>query len=157
VSTLGVQASLSCSIVVKFRMVLTNRLFSHFRILKKMIEHGKNGGLTASDVRFVAGLLRDAEKLEWASGQLERRKRAIKTVMTGRVAGTWEEESGLYGLTDVDDNEDDLFKKHGWNKVDSGFSLWGSKLTNAPSPQREKDFFLQSKGWNNVDSGFRII
>jgi len=127
-----------------------------------MIEHGKNGGvLRASDVRFVAGVLRDAEKLEWVSGQLERRKRAVKTIMTGRIAGTWEEESDLYGLRGVDDDndeEDDLFKKYGWNKVDSGFSLWGSKSKVTTPPRRKginsrrSDDFLQSKGWNNVDS-----
>ena len=122
-----------------------------------MIEHGKNDVLRASDVRFVAGVLRDAEKMEWPSGQLERRKRAVKTIMTGRIAGTWEEESELYGLTGLLDDEDNLFKKYGWNKVDSGFKLWGSKSKSDRSRQDDSDDFLQSKGWNNVNSGFRII
>ncbi len=136
---------------------LTHAWVFRFRILKSMIEHGTNGALMASDVRFIAGVLRDAEKLDWASGQLERRKRAVKTIMTGRIAGTWEEESELYGLKRVDDYEDNLFKKHGWNKVDSGFNLWGSKATSDRRRQDASDDFLQSKGWNNVDSGFRII
>ena len=128
-----------------------------FRILKTMIESGRNGSLLASDVRFVAGVLRDAEKLEWGEGQLERRKRAVQTVMTGRIAGTWEEESDLYGLTSADDYEDGLFKKHGWNKVDSGFRLWGATLRRDSRRTRQSDGFLQSQGWNYVDSGFRII
>jgi hypothetical protein len=122
-----------------------------------MIENGSNGSLRASDVRFVAGVLRDAEKLEWGEGQLERRKRAVQTIMTGRFALAWEEESGLYGLTSVDEYEDELFKKHGWNRVDSGFSLWGASLGRGNQKENDSDDFLQSKGWNNVDSGFRII
>lgn len=128
------------------------------RILKATIENGKCGNLLASDVRFVAGVLRDAEKLDWGEGQLEGRKRAVQTVMTGYIAGTWKEESSLYGLTDVDDYEDELFKKHGWNKVDSGFRLWGAAALRLDNRRtRQSDGFLQSKGWNDVDSGFRII
>lgn len=122
-----------------------------------MIKQGQNDGLLATDVRFIAGVLRDAEKLEWGDGQLERRKRAVQTIMTGRIAGTWKEESDLYGLRNVDDNEDQLFKKHGWNKVDSGFRLWGADVRQGSPRLHERDDFLQSKGWNNVDSGFRII
>ncbi len=122
-----------------------------------MIEYGQNDSLLAADVRFVAGVLRDAEKLEWGEGQLERRKRAVQTIMTGRIAGTWEEESELYGLRSADDYEDQLFKKHGWNKVDSGFRLWGADLMQGSRRKSQQDDFLQSKGWNNVDSGFRII
>jgi hypothetical protein len=127
------------------------------RILKAMIENGNSVELLPADVRFIAGVLRDAEKLEWGESQLERRKRAIQTVMTGRIADTWEEEASLYGLVDVDDYEDDLFKRHGWNKVDSGFNLWGGGNAGVKSRKRERDELFQSKGWNNVDSGFRII
>lgn len=122
-----------------------------------MVEYGKNGNLLASDVRFVASVLRDAERLDWCEGQLERRKRAVQTIMTGRIAGTWEEESELYGLSGVDDYEDKLFKKYGWNKVDSGFRLWGETLRRDARKTRQSDRFLQSKGWNDVDSGFRIL
>lgn len=113
--------------------------------------------MQASDVRFIAGVLRDAEKLEWGEGQLESRKRAVQTIMTSRFAVTWAEESDLYGLTSVDDYDDELFKKHGWNRVDSGFRLWGANLKRDNRRQRDSDTFFQSKGWNNVDSGFRII
>ena len=95
-----------------------------------------------SDVRFLASVLRDAEALTWAEGQLERRKRAVQTIMTGRK----EEEFTV---------EDELFQKKGWNRVDSGFSLWGR--TSAEPKPKSGDDFLQSKGWNDVDSGFRII
>jgi hypothetical protein len=123
-----------------------------------MIENSKNGGLHAKEVRFVAGALRDAEKLDWGEGQLERRKLAIQTVMTGRIADAWEEEAGLYGLLEVeDDSEDELFKRHGWNKVDSGFRLWGAESVDIEAREERRDNFLESKGWNNVDSGFRII
>jgi hypothetical protein len=121
-----------------------------------MIENRKSGGLTSGDVRFVAAVLRDAEKLVWREGQLESRKGAVQRVMTGRIADTWEEEAGLFGLLD-DSDSGEMFKRHGWNKVDSGFQLWGAKLVE-PSPRRgQRDEFLESKGWNDVDSGFRII
>ena len=132
-----------------------------------MIENGKHGGMTAGDVRFIASVLRDAEKLDWREGQLESRKGAIQMVMTGRIADTWEEEANLFGLlsSSSDDSnsnsEDEMFKRHGWNKVDSGFQLWGAKLTAEQSNQNRRgsrrDEFLESKGWNDVDSGFRII
>jgi hypothetical protein len=126
-----------------------------------MIENSKSGGLHAKEVRFVAGALRDAEKLEWGEGQLERRKLAIQIVMTGRTAdkNAWDEEAGLYGLLEVEqvESEDDLFKRHGWNKVDSGFRLWGAENVEIEARGQRRDNFLESKGWNSVDSGFRII
>ena len=101
----------------------------------------------------MAKVLRDAEKMEWAEGQLEKRKMSINVVMSGRMAGTWEEEANLFGLSDASDPSDDsgMFKEHGWNKVDSGFKLWGKRQAAVD------DVFLRSKGWNSVDSGFRII
>lgn len=98
----------------------------------------------------MAGVLRDAERMEWAEGQLEKRKKSIDVVMSGRMAGTWEEEANLFGLNEPMD-DDDMFKEHGWNTVDSGFQLWGKRQASAD------DAFLRSKGWNSVDSGFRII
>lgn len=124
------------------------------RILRTMVENSKIRNLQALEVRFIAGVLRDAEKLYWPQGQLEKRKLSINMVMTGRIAEAWEEESNLYGLTESDDEKDNtLFKEHGWNKVDSGFQLWGAGKTG----ETPTDIFLQSKGWNSVDSGFRII
>ena len=93
--------------------------------------------------------MRDAETLEWDEGQLERRKRAVQNAISGRLGDNWRQESDLRGLFNGTPG-DDLFKKHGWNKVDSGFRLWGGG-------KAEGDEFLKSKGWNNVDSRFRII
>lgn len=59
-------------------------------------------------------------------------------------------------------SEDALFKRKGWNSVDSGFRLWGGgrmdiRLEGQEQGTTAVDDFLESKGWNNVDSGFRII
>ena len=58
-------------------------------------------------------------------------------------------------------SEDALFKRKGWNEVDSGFRLWGGGRMDMKLPEKSTgkgvDKFLESKGWNNVDSGFRII
>jgi len=49
--------------------------------------------------------------------------------------------------------EDNLFQRHGWNEVDSGFRLWGAgKIVGHTG-----DNFLQSKGWNDIDSSFRVF
>ena len=127
--------------------------------MRTLVENSKVRNLHAAEIRFIAGVLRDAEKLYWPEGQLEKRKLSINMVMTGRIAKTWEEEASLYGLTESTEEEEEednsLFKEHGWNKVDSGFKLWGArKISDSESPN---DIFLQSKGWNSVDSGFRII
>jgi hypothetical protein len=54
-------------------------------------------------------------------------------------------------------SEDALFKKKGWNEVDSGFRLWGGGRMNVKAKGGVVDEFLERKGWNDVDSGFRII
>jgi hypothetical protein len=123
-----------------------------------MIETSKTSGVQASDARFVAGVLRDASRLDWNDGQLERRRLAIATSMRKYVARAWDEESELFGLRKDEpaiSAKEDIFERHGWNKVDSGFRLWGARIDVEPPAQ--PDNFLQSKGWNNVDSGFRII
>ena len=51
-----------------------------------MVENSKIRNLQALEVRFIAGVLRDAEKLYWPQGQLEKRKLSINMVMTGRIA-----------------------------------------------------------------------
>ncbi|MGK3738214.1 MAG: hypothetical protein ACI8RD_007758 [Bacillariaceae sp.] len=124
-----------------------------------MIETCRTCGVQASDARFVAGVLRDAEKLDWGEGQLDQRKRAIDSAMSKHVANAWEEEAELYGLWKNDGTtrklgqEDNLFQRHGWNEVDSGFRLWGPGKNNEDAA----DDFLQSKGWNDMDSGFRVF
>jgi len=128
-------------------------------IVKGMIESCRTCGVQASDARFVAGVLRDAEKLDWGEGQLDQRKRAIDSAMSKHVANAWEEEAELYGLWKNDGTtrklrqKDNLFQRHGWNEVDSGFRLWGPGKKNEDAA----DDFLQSKGWNDIDSGFRVF
>jgi hypothetical protein len=121
-----------------------------------MVENSRSRSLHAAEIRFVAGILRDAEKLDWKEGQLEKRKLSINMVMTGPVADTWDEEATLFGLTGTEEANDERFKEHGWNKVDSGFRLWGAGKID-DSTRSSRDVFLRSKGWNTVNSGFRIF
>jgi hypothetical protein len=133
--------------------------FHQLSILKAMIIGGPMG-IDDSDLQFTIEVLRDAKKLDWEAGQFETRNRAVRGVLVGRMSEVWKENADDYGMGFSNDNEEDqLFKKKGWNKVDSGFRLWGGG--NAVDKQSRKseavDDFLKSKGWNDVDSGFRII
>jgi hypothetical protein len=123
-----------------------------------VVENSRSSGIQAGDVRFVAGVLRDAEELNWGEGQLAQRKRAVEFVMKKFMATAWDEEASLYGLRrgNVGSSRDEIFQRHGWNQVDSGFKLWGSGRKVAEE-KSNTDAFLKSKGWNNMDSGFRII
>merc|ERR1712183_691012 len=62
-------------------------------IVKGMVETSRACGVQATDARFVAGVLRDAEKLDWGEGQFSRRKSAIDAAMNKHVANAWEEEA----------------------------------------------------------------
>jgi pentatricopeptide repeat protein len=127
-------------------------------ILKELIRNGRNSGLQKKDARFLAGVLRDADRLYWDEGQLERRKRAVQTVVAASRADVWGDDADLRELVATEEEEDDFLKRHGWNSVDSGFQLWGGGKSMAERKEiQESDEFLRSKGWNNVDSGFRII
>jgi pentatricopeptide repeat protein len=119
-------------------------------ILKSFVRLGRTRTLTKEESLFAVRVLRDAANLSWNKGQLERRKRAVGALVGTNVRGL---------LLLRDENEDDLFKRKGWNKVDSSFRIWGPSLENAGEPQSKKvvDRFLESKGWNDVDSGFRIL
>lgn len=121
------------------------------------METSRACGVQASDARFVAGVLRDAEKLDWGEGQLDRRKWAIESAMNKHVANAWEEEAELYGLWKIDSSTktsgDNMFERHGWNEVDSGFRLWGA----GKKESENTDDFLESKGWNDMNSGFRVF
>lgn len=124
-----------------------------------MVDTSRTCGVQASDARFVAGVLRDAEKLDWEEGQLDRRKMIVESAMNSHIANAWEEEAELYGLWKKDgsrrnSNDTSMFERHGWNKVDSGFRLWGS---GKKETERITDDFLESKGWNDMDSGFRLF
>ena len=127
------------------------------------MDNSKTCGVEASDARFVAGVLRDAEKLDWGEGELYRRKYVVEKGMSQHIAAAWEEEADLYGLWNdnkkrrngkSNDDQNEIFRRHGWNTVDSGFRLWGAGRKAGSS---STDKFLKSKGWNDMDSGFRII
>lgn len=132
-------------------------------ILTAMVRGGRIG-LTKRDVQFARSVIRDAEKLDWEPGQFEKRKQSVGAVLIGRVSEVWKENESWYGMASADEEvEDELFKKKGWNKVDSGFRLWGGGLGEVdkrrvePEADRVVDEFLASKGWNDVDSSFRLI
>jgi hypothetical protein len=122
-----------------------------------MIRGGRIG-LQRKDVQFTLSVIRDAEGLDWAPGEFEKRKRAVRAVMVCRMSEVWKEDEDWYGMkkSAEDEVEDPLFMRHGWNKVDSSFSLWG-RLQGASNQQNDPDQFLQKKGWNDVDSSFRIL
>ena len=134
---------------------------SRLSILKIVV---KSGMLQKKDVHLVATLIRDAEKLNWLPGQLERRKQAVKKVLASnsRVRPqSWsaEDDNDDRFLRQTIDMEDALFKRKGWNRVDAGFRLLGggSSTQEKKDPEIVVDKFLESKGWNDVDSGFRLF
>ena len=142
-------------------------------VLKSFAKASRSTNLRNDQLRFIASVLRDADQLIWEEGQLERRKRTIRALYGDRLrnALTAQDREILFGPSSrssygVDTEEDELFRRKGWNKVDSGFRLWGSHGTPIeqsprkalkPEPTEEVDQFLESKGWNDVDSGFRIF
>lgn len=125
-------------------------------VLSATIRGGRSR-LQKQDIQFTLGLLRDAEMIKWMPGELEQRKQAVREMLIGRMSEVWNENKDHYGI--ILDAKDDLLEKKGWNKVDSGFRLWGHEgdplLVN--EDEMESDSFLASKGWNSLDSGFRII
>ena len=116
---------------------------------------------------MIVALLKRAEELPWKSGEFEQRKQVVRAVMIGRMSEIWKENEEYFGMSlEKQQKEDTLFKKKGWNKVDSGFRLWGggNEFDDAASPffapndeGQEVDEFLASKGWNDVDSSFRLF
>ena len=84
--------------------------------------------------------------------------------MTGHKMDGWAHLPSLWHasfsdneLLVTEEKDDEIFKRHGWNKVNSGFRFFdtGTEMDSV-SPSSD-DEFLQSKGWNDVDSGFRIF
>jgi len=126
-------------------------------LLKAVIHVSKSNTLIKRDIFFVAGVLRDAERLSWQEGQLERRKRAIRSVLGDRLRKTVLDDQRFENLFSSDDDE--LFRRKGWNKVDSGFRLWGQGSRGGEAKtEASGDFgFLESHGWNDVNSGFRFL
>lgn len=135
-------------------------------LLTAMVEGG-HLGLQQQDLKFVSAIFRDAEKLQYEPGQLEQRKRVVRGVMVGRMSEVWKNDEVGYGMRSTSARDakesliDGLFERKGWNKVDSGFRLWGGGKNDAQrglnKDDKPVDDFLASKGWNDVDSGFRIF
>lgn len=131
-------------------------------ILKYMIRIGASQSLSKRDVQWLLTVLKDAEQLEWSDDQLERRKRAVRTFLSENVRDVWRTDDPNL-LSAVDDGDDNLFQRKGWNKVDSGFRLWGGNAMASTKEQNnidvaaEKCKFLESHGWNDMKSGFRLF
>jgi hypothetical protein len=123
-------------------------------LLKALVRCGRRTrGLSKMELDFAADVFRDAERLDWADGQLERRKRAVQSVLGSKQRMDWMRQGeGVYQQL-LKPEDDELFLRKGWNQVDSGFRVWGSVVKDDTAV----DDFLQSKGWNDVDSGFRIL
>jgi|EP00970_Alexandrium_tamarense_P000675 hypothetical protein len=122
-------------------------------------------GFEAHDVQFTLAVLRDGERLEWEDGQYEKRKKAVRSILVGFSSEVWKNDEYGFGLMSEREKEDPLFLKKGWNRIDSGFRLWGGGDVNESdeySSSRDEadssvDSFLASKGWNDIDSGFRLL
>lgn len=135
-------------------------------ILATMTKGGRIG-LQKADIQFTLQVLKDAKTLDWKTGELEQRKEAVRAIMVGRMSEVWKLNEDYYGMkvdnVKEEEETDDLFRRKGWNKVDSGFRLWGGGDSirldqDKPRPPSEPiDNFLASKGWNDVDSGFRLF
>ncbi|GKY96767.1 hypothetical protein MPSEU_000636100 [Mayamaea pseudoterrestris] len=124
-------------------------------ILKAIIRIGRSRSLSDKELYFVADVLRDAEQLAWEDGQLQRRKRVVRHVLGDKLRDAWRR--GIIPsrkLAPEVASEDELFRRKGWNTVDSRFRVWGSLGQVADG---SSDEFLKSKGWNDVNSGFRIL
>lgn len=124
-----------------------------------MVRGGRIGH-QQKDIQFALAVIRDSEKLDWEPGEFERRKQSVRAVLIGRVSEVWKENEKGFGMAaSADDVEDELFRKKGWNRIDSGFQLWGGGRDSLPTGKSDRviDEFLASKGWNDVDSSFRII
>jgi len=105
--------------------------------------------LQKSNIQFALELVKDASKLDWTPEQLGRRKRVLLAVLEEHSDSLTDMERSLLH----DGKLRDLLDKKGWNKVNSGFRLFG----NGKSTEYSDDEFLASKGWNDVDSGFRLF
>ena len=111
-----------------------------------MISLGNSVGLTDKDINFISEVLADGTKLEWPGEYLKRKEKAVKIISSGRMR-----DSSIESL-----DEDPLFKRKNWNKVDSGFKLWGGIIPQETS-KPVIDEFLESKNWNDMDSSFRLF
>lgn len=132
------------------KIVVLHEIYS---ILSGMIRGGSTD-FDEDNFQFVRSVLRDAKML-WSPGEYVKRAANFNSIFIGTVSEKWKESS---------QEEDPLFKKKKWNKIDSGFRLWGKGQDNE-SDESDKaegisltmDDFLSAKKWNDFDSGFRLI
>lgn len=126
------------------------------RILYIMTNGGPRG-FEESDIQFTLQVLRDGDKLQWEGNQYQKRKKSVRSVITACSSEIWKNDKE-YGLIETIP-DDPLFLKKGWNKIDSGFRLWGGGEGSDVDLDKQApvDEFLASKGWNDMDSGFRFL
>ena len=126
-----------------------------------MLNSGSPVGIEEDDIRFLLLVLRDGSLLEeWEPGQYAKRKRAVRAVLVSspRFRDIARRDDFASGIVSEEQPVDPLFRKKGWNSIDSGFSLWGARgEMEADEGQQPVDSFLASKGWNDIDSGFRLF
>jgi len=127
-------------------------------ILVAMVSGGNSLGLSDKDVKFTYEVLRDARKLDLSPEHFERRERAVKAVIVGRMSEVWKEDTVSYGM------DEGPLERHNWNQINSRFRLWGSgnnileDVKNmGQSAMADADDFLESKNWNSMNSGFRLF
>lgn len=116
-------------------------------------------GFEDDDIKFTLMVLQDGARLKWENGQYEKRKKAVRGILVGCTSEIWKNDEFSFGLIN-EQPEDPLFVKKGWNKIDSGFRLWGggsNKQQQIEGQSSSVDSFLASKGWNDIDSGFRLV
>jgi len=113
-------------------------------------------GFQEEDVKFTLTVLRDGACLDWEKGQYEKRKKAVRGILVGCSSEVWKNDEFAFGLVS-EQPEDPLFEKKGWNRIDSGFRLWGGGQQSGDKDASSVDSFLASKGWNDIDSGFRLV
>ena len=126
-------------------------------ILSSMISVGPNT-YNDGEIRFILSVLQDGKSLEWEGRQYERRKRAVRAILVGCSSEVLKNDDFAFDLMN-ELAEDPLFKKKGWNEIDSGFRLWGGgdDKVAVEGEEASVDSFLASKGWNDMDSGFRLL
>ena len=126
-------------------------------ILRRLLTFARSGRLSESEISLIVSVIRDAESLDWSEGFLERRKRAVRVVLSDCLKQMRYGDAYVSKVLSEIDNDDDLFRRKGWNQMDSTFRLLGANTGDMLSSTSNKDEFLKSKGWNSVDSGFRIL
>jgi leucine-rich PPR motif-containing protein len=121
-------------------------------VLKALVRIGRSRSLSKNEAYFITDVLKDAGKLEWEMSQLQQRRRAVRSVLGENHREVWRRDKEMQGMLQPEDDE--LFRRKGWNQVNSSFRVWGAL---ADTRQASDDEFLKSKRWNRMESGFRIL